>query len=113
MCEQLANLFTFTVYRTHIYINLISVFNALVLFCLCGEYEYSCKRKYVSYFNEAINNCEQVKVRASQQSAMQARFQSILIAHHQKQQLMNQWNKMRQNTGLQKLKAEKVNKLAH
>jgi len=32
----LANLFTFTVYKTYIYINLISVFNALVLFCQCG-----------------------------------------------------------------------------
>jgi len=33
----LSNLFTYTVYKTHIYINLISVFNAMVLFCLCGE----------------------------------------------------------------------------
>jgi hypothetical protein len=86
----LANLFTFTVYKTHIYIDLISVFNALVLFCLCREQEDSCKRKYVYCFNEAINNCEQVKIRTAQQSAMQAAFQSILGAHHQKQQLMNQ-----------------------
>jgi len=35
---------------------------------------------------------------------MQAAFQSILSAHHQKQQLMNQLNKMGQKTGLQKLK---------
>ena len=87
--------------------------NALVLFCLCGEYEDSCKTKYVYCFNEAINNCEQVKIRTSQQSAMQAAFQSILSAHHQKQQLMNQLNKMGQKTGLQKLTPEKVNKLAH
>jgi len=45
---------------------------------------------------------------------MQAAFQSILGAHHQKQQLMNQLNKMRQKkTSLQKLKSEKVIKLAH
>lgn len=38
MWEQLANLFTFTVYKTHIYIDLISVCsNTLVLFCLCRE----------------------------------------------------------------------------
>ena len=89
------------------------MFNALILFCLCGEYEDSCKRKCVYCFNEAVNNCEQVKIRTSQQSAMQAAVQSILSAHHPKQQLMNQWNKMRQQTGLQKLKSEKVNKLAH